>query len=148
MFTGNDARQLQDPAQMMTGNCMAGDDHDPINVPLNSRGEFNVDAEGAEQFVWIAGPDILRDACRYDQRPSSVVRSLLNYGVLSIRPNDRGKWEQMMNIADTLDWSELDQQIADPVALKAIARDAARYGQLEAPHIFRDSPQPDTGPGF
>lgn len=146
MFTGNDARQLQDPAQMMTGNCMPGDDHDSINVPLNSRGEFNVDAEGAEQFVWIAGPDILRDAYRYDQRPSSVVRSLLNYGVLSIRPNDRGKWEQMMTIADTLDWSELDQHIADPQTLKAIVKDAARYGRLEAPHIYRNPPESDTGP--
>ncbi|MCG7602078.1 hypothetical protein MHM84_20255 [Halomonas sp. McH1-25] len=107
----------------MTGNCREGDDREPVDVPLNAKRKFDVDAEGAELFVGLEAPYLLARARQGKEPPSSMVRTMLNYGVLSLREADRGRWEQMNAVID------------DPLALAAFARDAMRYGQVPAPHV-------------
>ncbi|CAM4110728.1 hypothetical protein VRRI112168_14855 [Vreelandella rituensis] len=67
VFTGKDAPALQSIAWSFAGDCVPweGDGPDPrleTQVPLNSGPLFDVDAEGAELFVWIMGPDVLKKA--------------------------------------------------------------------------------------
>lgn len=174
VFTGEDARQLQNPAWGLSGECLpwAGEGDDPRpevdpNIPMNSDGVFDVDADGAELFVWIAGPDQIRKAHELDPlmkpqdtepeayaalaesapelidqirrdsveagravgtRPSDMVRTLLGYGCLQVREQDRGSWEQMLSVADSLAWSRVTEIMDDPKALQQLARSIERYG--------------------
>lgn len=185
VFTGRDASQLRGPAQGFSSECLpwAGDGDDPrpevdLRMPLNSDTVFDVDAEGAELFVWVAGPDILdrvraqdpltrlqqtepeaykvfaeanplllrrmegeiRD--RYGStgiRPSDAVRTMLNYGFLRIREADRGSWEQMLTVADSLSWHQLTGIIDNPEALRQLARSIERYGGNQLPEHLNEA---------
>ena len=185
VFTGSDASQLRSPVQGFASECMpwGSDDIDPrpevdTRVPLNSDTVFDVDAEGAEMFVGIAGPDILEKVRAQDPltrlkqtepeayevfskanpllmrrmegeirekystvgtRPSDVVRTMLNYGFLEVREADRGSWEQMLTVADSLSWHQLTGIIDNPEALHQLARSVERYGGRKLPEHLNEA---------
>lgn len=69
-------------------------------------------------------------------RPSDVIRTMLNIGCLSIREGDRGTWEKMLTVADSLAWYQVSDIMDDPDALNNAAKIVTRYGGgLEPPHI-------------
>lgn len=63
LATGGDAWQMSNPAAAMAGeaDCL-GSDRNDIMQRLNSKDVFDIDDEGAEMFVWVLGPDILKKA--------------------------------------------------------------------------------------
>lgn len=56
LMTGHDSSQMTSPAL-----AMATFDDESIEMCLNGDGLFDIDEEGAELFVWILGPEVLRD---------------------------------------------------------------------------------------
>lgn len=72
-------------------------------------------------------------------RPSDVVRTMLNYGFLEVRDADRGTWEQMLTVADSLSWHQVTDIIDNPEALHQLARSVKRYGGERLPEHLNEA---------
>lgn len=135
VHTGNDAHQLRSAAQMAAGACAGSDEEVAMSVPLNDIGEFEVDAEGAENLMAFLVDDLITRSEEWETKPSDQIRTLLNMGTVNLRKANAGYWEKIMTIADALYEAGIPDIIDSPDALKEKARQFDRYGGPVASHL-------------
>jgi 3'-phosphoadenosine 5'-phosphosulfate sulfotransferase (PAPS reductase)/FAD synthetase len=152
VFTGNDAHQLRSAAQMAAGACVDSPTDASMEVPLNDRGEFDIDLEGAQNLLGFLAHDLIARSDEKPTKPSDQVRTLLNLGTVSLRKANTGYWEKIMTIADALHEAQIPAIIDQPDVLKEKARQFKRYGAPIAGHLEggvplakRDTPEEREG---